>query len=168
MLKDSVHIDLSKKFWEKGNTGIAAINSDKGFHRGIAISMKIKKVLRKNSAKTNYTPARLYAVCIWKLVKEDLNTIGSLIICNDAPFEEVKFYLKHLTNNQIEIKSLLNYRKELNKKLKSLADSPAKSYRKKALKPWKLQNPKFNSVRIKYKEIILLLEQLNELDKKNR
>lgn len=168
-LSGIVHVDLSKKFWEKGNTGIAAINSDKSFHRGLAIARGVKESLSQNSQRTKYTDARLYASSIWKVIKDDLSSIDILIICNDAPFKEVKRYLKYFCKNQCpEIYSIFEFREKLNKNIKSLADNIAKAYRKRGLKPWKRGGVKLNTIRISYAEFLIHLNELDKLDQENK
>ena len=163
-LSGSVHIDLSKKFHEKGKTGIAAINSDKNFNRGLALSSKLKKSLLRHES---YCPSRLYAICIWQIIKQDINSIDTLIICNDANFSKVKKYLKHLFEKKCpKIKSLFSVREELGKKIKSLADSMANSYRKRAFSFLKKQGKKLNPERLSYKQIINLFDKLESFDKK--
>lgn len=156
-----VHVDLSKKFWERGHTGVAAINTDKKFHRGLALSPYLKKSLVKT---TEFTDAKLYAICIWSVIKDDLNSIDLLVICDDAPFRNVKAYIEHFVGDKsLKMESISQHRQKLGRKVKSLADGIAKSYRKRALKPWR-KGRKLNVVRVTYKEIIELLSKLNEVD----
>ena len=164
-LQGIVHIDLSKKFWEKGKTGIGAINSDKKFSRGLAISHKNKKKLM---SLLTYSDSRLYSICIWKIIQQDVKSIDLLVICNDANIKEVEDYLNYLSKKDCPtIKPLFKIREELHKKVKSTAHGIANSYRKKAFSFIKPQGKPLNPIRINYKEICLLLEKLKEFDKKS-
>ena len=130
-----IHVDMSCKFYEGKKVGVAWIDSDKKEHKGMALSKNLIYKLNKSLAADSDFP-RLYAICIYLLIKNDLNRINKIIICNDEPFSDVKKYLTLLTchqENLISIQSITEYKKELGKKkLKSKADSIVNSYRKRA------------------------------------
>ena len=135
-----VHVDMSKKFYQKTTVGIAWTDSKRNVHKGMALSGGIIKQLIKDFSADHDFP-RLYAICIYLITREIVNDFTKIIICNDEPFEYVKEYLRLLYDkdsirNDMKIISLTEYRYELGeKKIKSLADGLANSYRKRALKP---------------------------------
>ena len=136
------HIDMSGRFYEKKTCGIACVNSLKTNHNGCALTHKLKRYIEKNLCigEIKEDKARLYAICIYFLIKDKLEDIDTLIICNDESFIYVKEYLHFLLedpSNKIKIKSITEFQKKLGKKVKSIADNFANAYRKRALKPTK-------------------------------
>ncbi len=100
------HIDLSRKFWERKTTGIACICVETKNHVGCALDFHLKKHVHYkliiNKSRQDY--AMLYSICIYYLIKDILEEIDCLIICNDEDFKFVKKYLLILTNDyQIKI-----------------------------------------------------------------
>ena len=68
-----MHIDTSSKLYERKNTGIAykIIKSNK--HKGLGLSLRLKKELEKDlNANKDY--ARIYAICIYYLIKNDMTS----------------------------------------------------------------------------------------------
>ena len=168
-----MHIDTSRRFYQKGNTGIAFKIIGTNFHRGLGISNKLKRELDKYfGAKEDY--ARLYAICIYYLIKNNLDDFDTLIICNDENFTYVKFYLDKLFQNNKqylgkEISSLSKFRKITgDKKLRSYADNTAKMYRRKIFlnKSRRDRGIKLNVIKINYKQIIGKWNLINNLIKK--
>jgi len=105
--------------------------------------------------------ARVYAICIYYLIKDDLNVFDTLIICGDEDFNSVKYYLLLLfsDNDFYQKKKILSVYKlrEItgNKKLKSYADNIANSYRKRVLKNIQKQQTgiPLNPIKINYRMI---------------
>ena len=159
--REDCHIDLSTRFYEKGNTGIAFVGARSRAHKGCGIKPKLKRYIEKHlcvgSIYEDY--ARLYAICIYFLIKGDLDKIKRLVVCNDEEFTYVKEYLSTLIEsdgNQIdfEIINITEYRNILGRNVKSLADNRARSYRKRALKPNRWHNgPTINVVSITYEMV---------------
>lgn len=165
MLKATIHTDLSAKFWEKDTTGIAAINIDRSYHKGVALSRGLKSKL-DDELNIRINDSRLLAICIWKIIEGHCQDIDEIIMCADAPYDDVVFYLSQLIpkEHSIAFTPLTELRKKLGKKIKSLAHGPANSYRRRGLKPWK-KGKQLNTVRLGYREII---ELWNGLENKNR
>lgn len=164
-----MHIDTSRRFNQRGHTGIAFKIVGTNIHKGLGLSNKLKRELDEHlNAKEDY--ARLYAICIYYLVKDVLDNFDILIICNDENFTYVKLYLDKLfLGNQIyltkTISSLSKFRKVMgNPKIRSYADNIAATYRRKVFlnKPRKERGIKLNIVKVNYKKII---EKWNLIDK---
>ena len=141
---EDYHVDLSGRFYEKGNTGVAFVNTKKDKHCGLAIRGRDKKKLGQifvGSIKEEY--ARLYSICIYFLIKDNISNIDNLVICNDECFLYVKEYLILLLNedsDKINIISITEFKEKFGRDINSLADKFAKHYRKRALKPNKWNN----------------------------
>jgi len=105
----------------------------------MGLSLRLKKELEKN-LDADYDYARLYAICIYFIIKDDLNIFDELIICGDEHFIAVKEYLNLLFQGDQEfmskkIKSIYELRIETdNKNIRSYADDVAYSYMRRALK----------------------------------
>src|SRR3989344_1417531 len=107
-LYGNVHCDLSAKYFKKQKTGIAVINSDKSFHRGICLTSAFKKSLKSHKC---YTDERLHSICIWKIIEQDIDSIECIILCMDTEYEKTKRYLEYLFQNKCpKIESLSRYR----------------------------------------------------------
>ena len=134
-----IHIDTSQKLYERRNTGIAYKIIKTNEHKGLALSLKLKKELERRLS-VDYDYARLYAICIYFLIKEDLDLFDKLIICGDEDFISVKEYLGLLffdngEYNKKIVKSIVDIRRETgNKNIRSYADDVAYSYMRRALK----------------------------------
>ncbi len=153
------HIDMSVRLYEKDNSGIACINSKTKIHNGCCLSGRCKRLVEKNlcngTIKEDY--ARIYAICIYYLIKEKKDEIENLIICNDECFLYVKLYLEELLGIEkipFDIISISDLKNKLGKKVKSIAHNKANSYRKRALKKikWNIGAP-LNVVEIDYNMI---------------
>ncbi len=161
-----LHIDMSEKYYNKKDIGIACLDVKSGKHAGLAINklqlIQIKKHLFKCK---NYS--KLHAICISILINEfDINSINSIYICNDEDFENVKKYLIKLINISPEkILSISTYRIDKVKtgaKIISPADSLASKYRKRALNPRRHhKGKKLNIINISY---IFIQSKLKILD----
>ena len=166
-MKDDYHIDLSGCFFHKGNTGIACYGSRNKKHKGLVLKSNLKKRIDKilciGSRKEEY--AKLYAICIFYLIKDMLDDIKTLIICNDEDFSYVKFYLEALLPPTISfnIIDIREFQKKLGRNIKSPADNKSKSYRKRGLKKnrWK-QGPNLEVVEINYSIIKDKWDELNQ------
>ena len=128
--KRIMHIDTSIKFYQLGNTGIASKIVGSGQHKGVVVSNKLKRELDRDLT-AGHDYARLYAICIYYLIKDNLDDFDILVICNDENFIYVKLYLDLLFNeNRIyQSKDVTNI-SELraitgNKKLRSFANNTA-------------------------------------------
>ncbi len=137
--KRVMHIDTSGKLYEKKDTGIAyKIINGEGY-KGLTLNIKLKKGLRK-SLKVHKDFPRIYAICIYYLIKDNLDDFDILVICGDEKFSDVKKYIELLFKGENrylkkEIISLYELREITgNKNLKSYADGIANSYRKRGLK----------------------------------
>jgi len=155
-----MHIDTSCKLYEKKNTGIAYRITKSNIHKGIVLSKKLKKELERDlNVQEDY--ARMYAIAIYFLIKEDLDQFSVLVICGDENFNYTKRYLDLLFENNSEyskkkIYSIYELRKITGKdKLKSFADNISRSYRKRALKTLRKrqEGKNLNIVKISYKDI---------------
>lgn len=164
-----MHIDTSSKFYERKDTGIAYKIIYSGTHKGMGLSKSLKKELERDfSVNKNY--AKLYAICIYYLIKDDLDKFDYLIICNDEDSFKIKKYLKILFSKEEnyfskEVITIYELRKLTgNKKLKSQANNIARAYRKRALKSLRRQQKgvSLNIVRINYR---LIKEKWQELYK---
>ena len=169
MEREDYHIDLSGRFYEKGATGIACVNTGKSKHCGLAIKGRDKNIIKRKlfSADFKEEYARLYSICIYFLIKDKLSEIKNLVVCNDECFLYVKEYLNLLIReipNKIKIISITELKEKLGKNVKSLADNFAKHYRKRALKPNKWNNGKrLNVCKI---TTDMIIEKWEEIDKK--
>ena len=87
--KRVMHIDTSCKLYENRDTGIAYRIIGTNNHRGLGLSIDLKRQLDRDF-KANKDYARLYAICIYYLIHEDLNLFDVLVICGDENFNSVK------------------------------------------------------------------------------
>lgn len=161
------HIDLSNKFWKRKTTGIACVSTDNKQHAGCALSLPLKQGISRhlNGADSREGRAKLYAICIYYLIEEKLPNIRKLVICNDEDFNLVRVYLKRMLGKwRFKIISITDYRKELGKNIKSLADNFAAHYAKRGMNKIK-QNKglRLNIVRINYAMIQLKWEELKNV-----
>ena len=159
--KRVMHIDTSKRFKQKGNTGIAFKIVETNFHRGLGLSNKLKRELDRDlNCQEDY--AMLYAICIFYLIQNNLDDFDLLIICNDESYVYVKEYLDILFKDnkyysKKEITSLSKFRKLTgNKNLRSYADNIANTYRRKIFlnKQRRQRGIPLNIVKINYKMIV--------------
>jgi hypothetical protein len=136
----TMHIDTSKRFGQRGDTGIAFKIVSSGEHSGMALSNRLKRELDKNFGMQENYPL-LYAVCIYYLIKDKLELFDNLVICNDEDFRSVKKYLDLLFGDNAsygskDIACIGDLRGILgDSKVRSYADNIANVYRRKALKP---------------------------------
>lgn len=134
---------MSEKFKNNKNVGIALASDSKPvFHKGIFVKGTMIKQLKKQVI-DDFGP-KMYSICIFHLIKDDLDKFDEIIICNDENFETVYIYLKllfnHFNKNIITCKSLTTYRDENNLrqnhgKFRSPADRYSKIYRKRGGRP---------------------------------
>jgi len=165
--KRIMHIDTSGKLYEKKDTGIAYKIVNGSEHKGLVLSVKLKRELKRNLHIWNNYP-NVYAICIYYLIEDSFKDFDVLVICEDEHINRVKKALDYLFRNSSEYKEKnilgIGDLREMtgNKKLKSYADRTAKVYRKKALKPLYRQQRgiKLNIVQINYAKI---LEKWKEL-----
>lgn len=158
MKKEDFHIDMSGRISRRRNIGIACVSIDSREHNGCALKGNLIKFIQKNLFLGSIYEERskLYAICIYLLIKNKVDNINTLIVCNDEDFTYVKEYLILLMNGKIpfNIINITELRNKLGKKVKSLAHNFAKCYRKKALKRHKWEKGKeLNVVEINYRLI---------------
>lgn len=161
------HIDLSNKFWKRKTTGIACVSADNKQHIGCGLSMRLKKDIYRYLIMEESPEARakLYAICIYYLVKSRINCISKLVICNDENFKLVKLYLAHLLGNAgFDIVSITDYRKELGRSIKSPADNFAAHYAKRGLSERKQSiGIKLNAIKISLKLIRMKWREIKDV-----
>jgi len=166
----TMHIDVSRRFYQKGNSGVAFKIIPSQEHRGVIISNKLKKELERDIY-INEDYARIYAICIYYLIRDKLDSFDNLVICNDEEYTYVKKYLDLLfeKNKKYSSKFITSLSKlrEISGdyKLRSYADNIANIYRKKALKPLrrKQKGVVLNIVEINYLKIREKWEDINKM-----
>jgi len=158
-MQEDYHIDLSIRLFDKGTTGIACVGAITKKHNGCALSNRLKRYVEKTLCvgSMKQERAKLYAICIYYLIRNNLEDIKTLIICNDEIFNYVREYLYILLNDvpfSFRIISITEFQRKLGRNVKSLADNFAKAYRKRGLKRnrWHV-GKKLNVVEINYKMI---------------
>lgn len=167
-MKEDYHIDLSNQFHSKKITGIASVGAITKSNNGCGLNRNLKNNIRNKLYNQNihHESAKLYAICIYYLIKENTENIKRLIICNDEDFKIVKNFLLRLIKEgfkkiEFEIINITEYRKILGRKVNSLADNYARSYAKRALKRtrWN-KGKKINVIKITYEMIDKMWKQL--------
>jgi hypothetical protein len=157
--KRVMHIDTSCKIYENKDTAIAYKIIESKIHKGLVITRKIKKGLIKGLGVKNF--AKIYAIAIYYLIREDLELFDILVICGDEKFSDVKNFLGILFNgNKIYSEKQVISIGELriitaNKKLTSYADKISGSYRRRGLKSLKRRQEgvNLNPLKITFKMI---------------
>lgn len=165
----TMHIDVSRRFYQKGNSGVAFKIIPLNKHKGMALSNKLKKEIKRD-LHIDYLYARLYAICIHYLIENELDSFDNLVICNDENYIYVKRYLDLLFEGNDKyfskfITSLSKLREiSGNSKIRSYADNIANIYRRKALKPLirKQRGIPLNIVEINYQKIKEKLEEIKK------
>jgi hypothetical protein len=156
----TMHIDISKRFYQRGDSGMAFKIVPSQKHKGVVISKRLKKLLKKKfDLNKNYT--QLYAICIYYLIYDELDNFDNLVICNDESYSDVKKYLDMLFEGNAKysskfITSLSQLRKISGDfKVRSSADNMANIYRRKSLKSLKRRQKgiALNLVEINYQKI---------------
>ena len=170
-----MHIDVSGRYYEKRDSGIAykIIKTDE--HKGLVLSNKLKRELDRD-IKLYQNYEKLHAICIYSLIESSLDDFDTLVICGDEEFDPVKFYLDILFkgNNEYRKKKIMSIAelREItgNPKLKSYADSAANIYRKKARKPLYRQQKgvPLNIVHLNYAKITELWNKIGSLKFKRK
>ena len=167
MEMDIFHVDMSGRIYEKRNIGIALVGMETKLHCGCALNGNLIKLVKKKLFKNNIfeDSAKLYAICIFLLVKDIKSDIKTLIICNDEDFRIVGKVLSDLLKDyQFEIINISEFRKRLGRNIGSLADNYANIYRRKALKPKRLfKGKKLNVVEVNFKVIKQYWEWPNKI-----
>lgn len=165
----TMHIDVSIRFYQKGDSGIAFKIIPTNEHKGLVLSNKLKRVLRKKlNFKEDY--ARLYSICIYYLIRNDLDSFDNLVICNDESYEDTKKYLDLLFHMNKEysskfITSISKLRRITgDSKIRSYADNIANVYRKKTFKPLRRRQKgiELNIIEINYQKIKEKWEEINK------
>ena len=163
----TMHIDVSRRFYQKGNSSVAFKIIPSNNHRGMALSNKLKNELKKDF---NIGYAQLYSICIYYLIYDRLDSFDNLVICNDENYMRVKKYLDILFSKNKKYVSKfitsLNKLREISgdSKIRSYADNIANTYRRKSLKPLRRRQKGIllNIVKINYQKIKKKLEEINK------
>jgi len=137
-MRDNFHVDMSGRIYENRTIGIALVGTETKINSGCALKGNLIKLIKRKLFNKNIfeDSAKLYAICIYLLVKEIKEKIRTLIICNDEDFEIVKRVLSNLLQElDFEIINISEFRKRLGRNIGSFADNYANIYRRKALKP---------------------------------
>ena len=167
MKKEDFHIDMSGRIYKRKTIGIACVGAESKRNNGCALKGNLIKFIQKNLCTGDIKDehAKLYAICIYFLIKEKIKEIETLIICNDEEFTYVKEYLMVLLeqdSSRFKIISITDFRKQLGRRVSSLADNFAEGYRKRALKPTRRSNGKqLDIVEITYEMVKEQWEKLN-------
>ena len=100
-MKDNFHVDMSGRIYENRTIGIALVGTKTRINYGCALKGNLLKFIKKSLFKDDIykDSAKLYAICIYLLVREIKDNIDTLIICNDEDFSLVKGFLSKLLKN---------------------------------------------------------------------
>jgi len=154
MTRDDFHVDMSGRIYEEKTIGIALVGTNTKINYGCALKGNLVKLIKKSLFKGSIfeDSAKLYAICIYLLVREVKKEIRTLIICNDEDFGVVKNVLGRLLKGyDFEIINISEFRKRLGRNVGSLADNYARIYRRRALKPFKSSvGKKINVVKVTF------------------
>ncbi len=150
-----IHIDMSEKLHRRKTVGVAWCDISRKEHKGLALSGKdIKRLIGEVNADHDF--ARLYAILIYHLIKDDSGKIEEIIICHDECYSDVRDYLSILLhphdNRSLRISSINEIRTRMgNRNFKSPANGPANTYRKRGLKrfQWSKRNSSGRSLNVK-------------------
>jgi hypothetical protein len=136
-MTEDLHIDMSERLYRNRTVGIASVYVQSRKHSGCVIKKRLlEKIQRKlYSGNAQIDNAKLYAICIYLLIKGETDRIKRLIICNDENFRYVSSYLGALLDRapKFDIINISELRKITGKNTESLADNYARHYRKRAL-----------------------------------
>ena len=164
--KDEFHVDMSGRIYWKKTIGIALVGSKTKVNYGCALKGNLLELIKRRLFKKNIyeDSAKLYAICIYLLVKNVEKDLKTLIICNDEDFQVVKNILDYLLKNySFEIINISEFRKRLGRNIGSLADNYARIYRRRALKTNRqIRGKKLNIVDVPFSSIKNYWEELNE------
>ena len=165
-MKDDFHIDMSGRIYKGRTIGIAVVGTKTKVNYGCALKRNLIIKVRNELFKENIyeDSAKLYAICIYYIIREIKENINTLIICNDEDFKVVKNTLKKLLiNPNFEIINISEFRNRLGRNIGSLADNYARVYRRRALKPTRLsKGKKLNIIQVNYKTIKECWEKLDK------
>ncbi len=118
--------------------GIACVSAESRKHNGCALDEELLRLVKRKLFSDGFRIecAKVYAICIYLLIKDRLAEIDQLIICYDEDFTYVKAYLLILLSSEttFSIINIRDLRRILQKNISSLADKYANHYRKRALK----------------------------------
>ena len=165
----TMHIDISRRFYQLGDSSMAFKIIPSEEHKGLLLSNKLKKELIRD-LKINQDYPKLSAICIYYLIKENLDIFDNLVICNDESYSNVKSYLDLLFNGNEKyfsknITSLSELRRiSGNSNIRSYADGIANTYRRKSSRPLRRQQKgvQLKVIEINYKKIKEKWEELNK------
>ena len=155
--KYDFHVDMSGRIYEGKTIGIALVGTETKINYGCALKGNLIKLIKKELFEKNIfeDAAKLYAICIYLLVREVKDNVRTLIICNDEDFDIVKNVLGRLLKAyNFEIMNISEFRKRLGRNIGSLADNYAHIYRRRALNPHRqLKGKRINAVNVTFKII---------------
>ena len=155
--KDDFHIDMSGRIYENKNIGIALVGIYTRTNYGCVLKKQLLQKIKKELFEEDfyYDSAKLYAICIFILLDKVKDSVNELIVCNDEDFRVVKKILDYfLGDYNFKIINITEFRKRLGRNVGSFADNYARIYRKRALKPTRLNHGKsINVVKINFKKI---------------
>lgn len=154
----TMHIDLSRRFCQKGDSAIAFKIIPSEEHKGIVMLNKLKKELKRDLG-IDYP--KLHSIYIYYLIKDNLDSFDNIVICDDEDYFKVKGYLDRLFEGNKSyfdkaITSLHEFRKILgDSKIRSYADNIANIYRRKATKPIRRQQKgvQLNVIEVNYQNV---------------
>jgi len=166
--KHTIHIDMSGNLCKVETVGVSFVSvTDPLFHKGCAISKDILRSLI-NVHGLDFDYPRLYAIIIYLIIKDDLDVINNIIICDDQPFNYVRdnldlLFFGNSNYDCIKVEPLGSIREKMGKNIKSKAHGKSNSYRKRALKIRKHNiGSKLNIVDVSYKQISDLWYKINK------
>jgi len=168
MEKDDFHVDMSGRIYWKKTIGIALVGTRTGVNYGCALKGNLLQLVKKRLFGENVyeDSAKLYAICIYFLIKNVEKNIKTLIICNDEDFKVVKKILEYLLKNyDFELINISEFRRRLGRNIGSLADNYARIYRRRALKKNRqIKGKRLNVIEINFNLIKEIWEKLeNEM-----
>jgi hypothetical protein len=154
------HVDMSGRFYRKQTVGIACVGVQSKTHVGCILQKHLIRSVEKRlySDDPKLDRAKLYSICIYLLIRRNLDKINTLVICNDENFDLVKACLHTILvaekQPRFAIISISDLKKRVGFDIESLADNYAKHYRKRALNrnKWNI-GVKLNIIEVKYKDI---------------
>jgi hypothetical protein len=156
-MRDNFHVDMSGRIYENKTIGISIVGTETKENYGCALKGNLIQLIKRRLFKQNFyeDSAKLYAICIFLLIREIKDKINTLIICNDEDFNIVRKNLIVLLREfNFEIIDIGEFRKRLGRNIGSLADNYANIYRRRALKPNRLSKGKeLKITKVNYKII---------------
>ncbi len=136
-MTEDFHVDMGGRLHKGTDVGIACVGASSKTHdgcvpKGSLIRLIVRKLCRKDLQKCY---AKMYAICIYLLIRDRLFDIERLITCNDENIALVKAYLERLLENKhrFSIINITEFRESPGRNTKSFADNYSKRYRRRGL-----------------------------------